>query len=339
VTMAGDPQFGPAPDLDARGRRAVAPQILRDPVALREAMEAALGASSGAGAVYRDVLRPFLAAVGDDGGGASGPAADGRRAVARSAAQAALAELGAAVPTSDEGLGRRAAVIVPGGVVGELDGRALADALDAGGWSTQLVGLAGREADDVRDELLAARIELLVVPVADAAQVLASQRALSLIRRLNAPPLIVGVTFASGADAPSVGADHVIGDADALPPLLRRRLGGGGDGPGGAGVVPWGVRLHREGTTLVVAPSGLLDATTVGRLREIVETRRTLYPAILIDLRELDSLSSSGLCALAAWSTETPWPPTVSALRDPRTTTALTAAGLSGTIPFAESAA
>ena len=65
----------------------------------------------------------------------------------------------------------------------------------------------------------------------------------------------------------------------------------------------------------------------------------TLYPAILIDLRELDSLSSSGLTALAAWPAETPWPPTVSALRDTRTTTALTAAGLTGTIPFAQPAA
>ena len=68
------------------------------------------------------------------------------------------------------------------------------------------------------------------------------------------------------------------------------------------------------------------------------ETRRTLYPAILIDLRELDALSSSGLSALATWSTDTPWPPTVSALRDTRTTSALATAGLSGTIPFAQPA-
>jgi hypothetical protein len=330
LSMAGDPQSGPAPDLVARRPRAtVPPQIPRDPVALREAIEAALAADLGASATYRDVLRPFLAAVGDAGGG---PLADDRRAIARSAAQSALAELSAVLPTSDEGLGRRAAVLVPAGGVGELDGRALADALDAGGWSTRLVGL-DREAGAICDDVLDARVEALVVPVADAAQVLVSQRALSLIRRLNAPPLIVGVTFASaGGSTPSVGADHVIGDTDALAPLLRRRLGG----PGGA--VPWGVRLHRDGTTLVVAPFGLLDATTVSRLREIVETRRTLYPAILIDLRELDSLSSSGVTALSTWSTETPWPPTVSALRDTRTTTALSAAGLTGTIPFAQPA-
>jgi hypothetical protein len=329
VLMAGDRQFGPAPDPGARRRRAVTPRPPRDAVALGEAMAGALAAELGAGATYRDVLRPFLAAFGDAGGG---PAADDRRAIARSAAHAALAELSAVLPASDEGLGRRAAVLAPAGVIGELDARALADVLDAGGWSTRLVGL-DRAADAICDDVLDARVELLVLPVADAAQVLASQRALSLIRRLNAPPLIVGVTFASVGEAPSVAADHVVGDTDALPSLLHRRLGGG---PGGA--VPWGVRLHRDGTTLVVAPFGLLDATTVGRLREVVETRRTLYPAILIDLRELDTLSTSGLTALAAWPAETPWPPTVSALRDTRTTTALTAAGLANAIPFATTA-
>ena len=50
------------------------------------------------------------------------------------------------------------------------------------------------------------------------------------------------------------------------------------------------------------------------RLREIVETRRTLYPSILIDLRELDALSPSGLTALADWSAATPWPPTITAI-------------------------
>jgi hypothetical protein len=324
--MAGDPQFGPAPDFGARRRWAVTPQPPRDPIALREALEAALAQGETAGATYRDLLRPFLAAVGDAGGG---PHGDDRRAVTRSAAQAALAELSAVLPPSDEGLGRRAAVLVPAGVGGELDGRALADALDAGGWSAALVGL-DRDAEQIRDEVVSARVELLVVPVADAAQVLASQRALSLIRRLNAPPLVVGVAFSASEAASSVGADHVVGDSDALPALLRRRLGAGG-----AAAVPWGVRLHREDATLVVCPSGLLDATTVARLREIVETRRTLYPEILIDLRELGSLSPSGLTALSTWSTETPWPPTVSALPDPRTTTALATAGLTGTIPFA----
>lgn len=321
--MAGDQRFGPAPSHDVRTQRAIAPQTLRDPVALREAMKAALAAGETSGATYRDLLRPFLAAAADAG--------EGERALARSAAQAALAELSAVLPTSDEGLGRRAAVLVPAGCVGELDARALADALDAGGWSTALVGL-DREAAEVCDDVSAARVELLVVPVGDAAQVLASQRALSAIRRLAAPPLIVGVAFAAGDDASApVAADHIVGDTDALAPLLLRRLGA--VGPGAA--VPWGVRLHRDGDTLAVVPSGLLDSTTVSRLREIVETRRTLYPTILIDLRELDALSPSGLTALADWSTATPWAPTVAALGDIRTSTALAQAGLAGAIPFA----
>jgi hypothetical protein len=319
--MVGDPQFGPAPDHGARPQlRAVTPQIPRDPVALREAMEAALAEGTGAGATYRELIRPFLAAA-DDGGG--GPLGDDRRAVTRSAAQAAVAELAGALPTSGEGLGRRAAVLVPTGVLGELDGRMLADALEAAGWSTALIGL-DRDAPATCDEVVDARVELLVLPVANAAQVLASQHALSLIRRLNAPPLIVGVTFSEDGGS-AVAADHVCGDVDTMGPILRRRLGGGH-----AAGVPWGVRMHREGTTLVVAPSGLLDATTVPRLREIVETRRTLYPAILIDLRELDALTESGLAALATWTTESPWPPTVSALHDTRTTAALSTAGLTG---------
>jgi hypothetical protein len=279
--MAGETQFGPAPDSGARGWRATTPQTLRDDaVALREAMKA-------------------------------------------------VRAQGAALPLSDEGLGRRAAVLVPVGMTGELDGRALADALEAGGWTTRLVGL-DQDAAAVCDEVLAARVEALLVPVADAAQVLASQHALSLIRRLNAPPLVVGVTFSAAAGAASVGADHVVEDVDALAPLLRRRLGGS------EAAVPWGVRLHREDETLVVAPFGLLDPTTVARLREVVETRRALYPHILIDLRELDALSTSGMTALTSWPAETPWPPTVSALPDPRTLHALSLAGLTGTLPFTQ---
>jgi hypothetical protein len=279
--MAGETQFGPAPDFGARGWRATTPQTLRDdPVALREAMKA-------------------------------------------------VRVQGAALPRSDEGLGRRAAVLVPVGMMGELDGRALADALEAGGWTTRHVGL-DQDAAAVCDEVLAARVEALLVPVADAAQVLASQHALSLIRRLNAPPLVVGVTFSVAEGAASVGADHVVEDVDALAPLLRRRLGGS------EAAVPWGVRLHREDETLVVAPFGLLDPTTVSRLREVVETRRARYPHILIDLRELDALSTSGMTALTSWPAETPWPPTVSALPDPRTLQALSLAGLTGTLPFTE---
>jgi hypothetical protein len=278
------------------------------------------------------VLRPLLAVGGDvavPGGG--GQIADDVRALARSTVHAALAELVARLPGSDEGRGRRAAVLVPAGVLGELDGRALADALDAGGWVVTPIPL-DQDAGAVDVAIAAERAELVVVPAGDAAQVLASQRALSLLRRRTAPPLIVGVAFdLDAATSSSTAADHVVGTADALAPLLARRMGRGGHGP-----VPWGVRLDRDAGGLVVAPVGLLDPPSVARLREIVETRRTLYPRIVIDLRELMEADLDGLAALVSWDAELPWDPTVAALGDPRTVTALADAGLTGALPLAE---
>jgi len=331
IPMAGDPQFGPAPDFGAPSR-AQHPRIARDPLALREAIAVALRGGEAPGSVYARVLRPLLAErAGGSVAGGGGPIADERRALARSAAQAALAELVAHLPASDEGLGRRATVLVPAGVLGELDGRALADALDAGGWDAELVALDA-PAEVVVDAIVRARSEVVVAPCGDAAQVLASQLALSLLRRVTAPPLIVGVAFdqAPSPSAPGMAADHVVGTADALAPLLARRIGGGGPG-----AVPWGVRLGRDAAGLVVAPIGLLDPASVARLREIVETRRTLYPKIVLDLRELMAADAPGLLALVAWDAELPWDPTVAALGDPRTVAALAEAGLAGALPLA----
>jgi hypothetical protein len=333
VAMAGDAQFGPAPDPSAPSR-AQTPPLTRDPVALRVAITAALATGEGPGAVYARVLRPLLAQPGDGAlAGGGGPIADERRALVRSTAQAALAELVGLLPTSDEGLGRRAAVLVPAGVLGELDGQALADALDAGGWSVTAIPLE-QDAAAVVEQIDATGAEVAVAPAGDAAQVLASQHALSLLRRVTAPPLIVGVLFDAAGHESGMAADHVVGTADALAPLLRRRMGRGGHGP-----VPWGVRLGRDGAGLTVAPIGLLDPSSVARLREIVETRRTLYPRIVLDLRELMSTGADGLGALVAWDAELPWDPTVAALGDPRTIAALAEAGLTGALPLAEPAA
>jgi hypothetical protein len=327
--MAGNAQFGPAPDPGAP-QRAVTPQLPRDPVALREAITDALARGAGVGDVYASLVRPLLAEAGD---GPAGPLAGDRRALARSAAHAALAELASRLPISDEGLGRRAAVLAAPGLLGELDARAIADGLEAGGWSAELLPL-GREATETVTAVSALRAELVVVAASDAAQVLAAQLPCALLRRLTAPPLIVAVAFAATAAATSepsaVAADHVVGDVDALAPLLRRRLGGKGGTD-----TPWGVHLHRDGLGLVVAPTGLLDPVSVARLREIVETRRTLYPRIVIDLRELLEAEEPGLAALVSWDAEQPWDPTVAALGDARTVTALADAGLAGALPLA----
>jgi hypothetical protein len=333
VVMAGDPQFGPAPDSGAP-TRAQHPHTARDPLALREAIEIALGGDEAPGSIYARVLRPLLSEQADGAiAGGGGPIADERRALARSAAQAALAELVAYQPTTEEGLGRRAAVLTPAGVLGELDARALADALEAGGWDVTLFALDA-PAEAVVDAVVSSRAELAVAPCGDAAQVLASQLTLSLLRRTTVPPLIVGVAFADAAPAAGMAADHVVGTTDALAPLLRRRMG-----QGGTGAVPWGVRLGRDAAGLVVAPIGLLNPASVARLREIVETRRTLYPRIVLDLRELLAADADGLRALVAWDAELPWDPTVAALGDPRTVAAMADAGLSGALPLADASA
>jgi hypothetical protein len=331
VRMAGDPQFGPAPDPGAPSR-AQTPHPTRDPLALREAIDVALRRGDGPGRAYARVLRPLLAAHGEAvvAAGGGGPIADDRRALARSAAHAALADLVGHLPLTDEGLGRRAAVLVPAGVLGELDGRALADALEAGGWDVETVAL-DQDAAAVAAHAVAA--EVVVVPVGDAGQVLGSQRALSLLRRATAPPLIVGVAFDEQATSAGIAADHVLGTTDALAPLLRRRIGGPKGDTDAA--VPWGVRLNRAGGGLTVAPIGLLDPASVARLREIVETRRALYPRIVLDLRELLATDHDGLLALVAWDAELPWDPTVAALGDPRTLAALAEAGLTDALPLA----
>jgi hypothetical protein len=95
------------------------------------------------------------------------------------------------------------------------------------------------------------------------------------------------------------------------------------------------VRLARDGAGLVVAPVGVLDVTLVQRLREIVESRRMLYPRILVDLREPLTANEPGLTALVDWDAEEPWEPTVAALADQRALDALDTAGLSGHLPLA----
>jgi hypothetical protein len=82
----------------------------------------------------------------------------------------------------------------------------------------------------------------------------------------------------------------------------------------------------------------MLDPVSVARLREIVESRRTLYPRIVIDLRELLEADEPGLTALVSWDAEQPWDPTVAALGDPRTMAALEGAGLGGALPLVPAA-
>jgi ABC-type transporter Mla MlaB component len=294
--MAGDAQLGEP----------------REPDALRQAVAGALAGGASPERVYATVVRPTLAPFADGPPSATGTEhAGGPPALARSLAHAALAELAPAHPTSDDGRGRAAIVLVPPGLVGELDGQVLADALQSSSWDVEVVGLDG-EPQDVVARIEASGPELVMVPASDGAQILAAERVCSMLRRLAQPPLVVGVAFGSIAAAPpALSLDHHLDGTDALAPLLHRRLGTS------AGDAAWGVRMTRDGEGLVVAPVGLLDATTAPRLREIVETRRDLYEHITIDLSGLTRAEDAGLAALVAWDAERPWAPDVTILGAP----------------------
>ena len=55
------------------------------------------------------------------------------------------------------------------------------------------------------------------------------------------------------------------------------------------------VAAHRDGTTLVVAPDGEIDLATVGLVREAVEAHWQHGDTLVIDLRAVEFLDTSGL--------------------------------------------
>lgn len=62
---------------------------------------------------------------------------------------------------------------------------------------------------------------------------------------------------------------------------------------------PFAVELERRGTTLVVAPSGELDLSTAPRLSTAIQGEDG-YDALVIDLRELEFMDSSGVRLLVS---------------------------------------
>jgi len=55
------------------------------------------------------------------------------------------------------------------------------------------------------------------------------------------------------------------------------------------------VRLERIGAALVVSPSGFLDGTQAGRLRDVLESRARAHATVVLDLRELVGVGDDGL--------------------------------------------
>jgi anti-anti-sigma factor len=55
------------------------------------------------------------------------------------------------------------------------------------------------------------------------------------------------------------------------------------------------VSIHQDGTALVVAPQGEIDLATVGFVREVVEREREREQDMVLDLREVGFMDTSGL--------------------------------------------
>jgi len=61
---------------------------------------------------------------------------------------------------------------------------------------------------------------------------------------------------------------------------------------------PWGVRLERIGAAIVVTPSGQLDASSAGRLRDIIRSREDSFELLVLDLRDIVTLDEDGMTFL-----------------------------------------
>ena len=55
------------------------------------------------------------------------------------------------------------------------------------------------------------------------------------------------------------------------------------------------VATHHRGTTLVVVPAGEIDLATVGLVRDAVDRERQAEEDVVLDLREVSFMDTSGL--------------------------------------------
>ena len=156
-----------------------------------------------------------------------------------------------------------------------LDGQVISDVLAGEGWSVSDVAV-GTPAMDVAALAAERRVELVVMPTSRAADLLADAAAYTELRRLDDPPLIVACSLGERDDARrarAAGADAFLSDLDELLAFVAAWLPA-------AGARHWGVRLRQRSSTLVVTPTGSLDAASVARLRQVVESRAGRHDAL-----------------------------------------------------------
>jgi hypothetical protein len=239
------------------------------------------------GRLYVEVVRPALAKL-------QRPRQRARARLGSPIREAILADLGARLPLGERpGCGRAAVISCRDRGIEAIDGRVAMDFLESGGWSVERARPHGEVAALVRE----GAIELTVAVTAGAEDFLRLAPVCTELRRLADPPVIILCDFsgrshrrASGAP----GADDIAHDPLELVQAAARRLPG-------AGQRRWGVRLSRRGGELVLAPTGCLDAISVGRLVDVAGTRTGTFSRLVIDLRDLAEIAPAGVRALGLW--------------------------------------
>lgn len=261
-------------------------------VALARAIVAgAAEAGAAPGRLYLEVIRPALARLVHEG-----PAP--RVHLAADVAATVLAEVLETRPRSSDTASGRVAVVAHGSEgMHAVDGHAATEFLEWGGWCVERLR-PGPTDPALTDLARGGAVELAVLVVGGRGNVGGLAPICIELRRASDPPVIVLADFGGRArpraTLMALGADDAVVDPDALlrsaaarsPEPGRRR---------------WGVRLHRSGATLTVAPTGCLDATSVDRLADVATTRAGSFERLIVDLRDLSGIEPSGVRALTAW--------------------------------------
>jgi hypothetical protein len=267
----------------------LAPDVRRAHRLVAEAADA----GTSAGALYVSVIRPSLVELQY-----SGPRAGVR--LAGHIGEALLSDLVQRLPFSDrDGLGRAAVLSCRDAGIEAVDGSVAMDFLEADGWSVER--LAGDHRRPQVAELAAGgSLELAVAVTSGPEEALRLAPVCTALRRLADPPVILLCDF-SGRPHPhqsvassSLGADAVALDPEELVRHAARRLPR-------AGRRRWGVRLSRTGESLTLTPTGSLDAVSVARLLDVVDSRAGTFRSLTLDLRDLAGLETTGLTALEGW--------------------------------------
>ncbi len=242
------------------------------------------------GRLYVDVMRPALADL-------AGPAQSPSARLAAGIGEAVLADLVRRLPPSARTAARRAAVLsCRTGGIEAVDGNVAMDYLEVDGWSVERLGGDGLQRE--LGELQHGAVELAVAVVAGPEDALRLAPACTRLRRLPDPPVIVLCDFsgrpAPGAAPAALGADAIVRDPDELVRCAAGHL----PGPGRR---RWGVRLSRSDGTLLMAPTGRLDATSAERLADVALTRVGSYSRLVLDLGDVAEIDADGVRALAGW--------------------------------------